>query len=168
MFSDIVVGRGLLEFVGDSPIVAHNAAFDRGFVNHELSLAGLNLLPDARWIDSLALAQKRFPGMYNSLDALCKRFKISLAERDKHGALIDAQLLAGVYLELRGGREARLDLQHRRETKTSQSSSVSVEYGARPRPLQSRLTDSERQAHEAFIAEALKSEAVWRTRPQQA
>ena len=68
---------------------------------------------EARWVDTLALAQKRFPGMYNSLDALCKRFKISLAEREKHGALIDARLLAGVYLELQGGRERGLDLDRR-------------------------------------------------------
>ena len=75
-----------------------------------MSAPAAQLLPEARWIDTLSLAQKRFPGMYNSLDALCKRFKISLAEREKHGALIDARLLAAVYLELRGGREAGLDL----------------------------------------------------------
>ena len=109
-FADPEVVEAFLEFVGDAVLIAHNAAFDRDFINAELERAGRRPLPEARWIDTLGLAQKRFPGMYNSLDALCKRFKISLAEREKHGALIDAKLLAGVYLELQGGRERRLDL----------------------------------------------------------
>ena len=83
-----------LDFVGDMPLVAHNAAFDRGFVNFELELCGRIALPDHRWIDTLDMAKKRYPGMYNSLDALCKRFKISLADREKHGALIDCRLMA--------------------------------------------------------------------------
>jgi DNA polymerase-3 subunit epsilon len=99
-----------LEFVGESPIIAHNAGFDRGFLNWELANCGRPELPERRWIDTLALAKQRFPGMHNSLDALCKRFRISLSEREKHGALIDAKLLAAVYLELKGGRERRLDL----------------------------------------------------------
>src|SRR5690606_4816406 len=94
-----------LDFVADAPIVAHNATFDRTFVNWELGLCSRQHLPEERWIDTLALAKQRFPGMHNSLDALCKRFKISLADREKHGALIDARLLAAVYLELKGGRE---------------------------------------------------------------
>ena len=79
-----------LDFVGDAPLVAHNAAFDRGFVNAELQRIGRAPLPDARWVCTFELAKRRFPGMYNSLDALCKRFKISLAERERHGALAAA------------------------------------------------------------------------------
>ena len=109
-FEDPEVVDAFLEFVGDAPIVAHNAGFDRAFVNWELSVIHRAPLPEPRWVDTLALAKQRFPGMHNSLDALCKRFKISLSERDKHGALIDAKLLAGVYLELKGGRERRLEL----------------------------------------------------------
>jgi DNA polymerase-3 subunit epsilon len=160
LFAHPEVGLALLEFIGDAPIIAHNAPFDRGFINTELELAGLELLHETRWIDSLTLAQQRFPGMYNSLDALCKRFKISLAEREKHGALIDTRLLASVYLELRGGREASLDLA---QVKVVAAGEVAAraDHGPRPRPLASRLTAAELAAHEAFIAKDLKGEVVW-------
>jgi DNA polymerase-3 subunit epsilon len=149
-----------LDFVGDSILVAHNAAFDRGFINAELELAGRVTLPEARWIDTMGMAQKRFPGMYNSLDALCKRFKISLAEREKHGALIDAKLLAQVFLELQGGRERVLDLSHASVARAARNAERR-DYGARPRPLQSRLTASEAAAHAAFVEKELKTGAVW-------
>src|SRR6201986_607632 len=109
-FADPEVAEAFLAFIGDASLIAHNAGFDRNFVNFELEKCGRAIIPEPRWIDTLALAQKRFPGMYNSLDALCKRFNISLAEREKHGALIDTKLLASVYLELQGGRERRLEL----------------------------------------------------------
>lgn len=150
----------LLAFIGDSDLVAHNAPFDRGFINAELKRAGRPILDDSRWIDSLPLAQKKFPGMYNSLDALCKRFKISLAERDKHGALLDAQLLAGVYLELRGGKERGLDLAPKVERKV-ELGVTAVTHAPRPRPLAPRSTDEERAAHEAFIRGTIKSGAIW-------
>ena len=108
VFADIA--DALHDFIGDAPVIAHNAGFDRNFVNFELALCGRAEIHFDRWIDTLGLAQKRFPGMGNSLDALCKRFKVSLAERTLHGALIDARLLASVYLELKGGRERALDL----------------------------------------------------------
>ncbi|HZZ36530.1 MAG TPA: DNA polymerase III subunit epsilon, partial [Caulobacteraceae bacterium] len=108
LFAEIV--DEFLAFIGDATLVAHNAEFDRGFINAELERLGREVTPASRWVDTLAMAAKRFPGMYNSLDALCKRFKISLSEREKHGALIDTRLLAGVYLELQGGRERALDL----------------------------------------------------------
>ncbi|MBV8682509.1 MAG: DNA polymerase III subunit epsilon [Caulobacteraceae bacterium] len=152
----------LLEFVGDAQLIAHNAGFDRKFINHELARIGRKTLQERRWVDSLALAQTRFPGAANSLDALCRRFKVSLAEREKHGALIDAQLLARVYLELRGGREVGLDL--------AQSAAVGVaqivaqsSYGERPRPLVPRLTDFERERHAAFVESELKAAALWLT-----
>jgi DNA polymerase-3 subunit epsilon len=150
-----------LDFVADAPLVAHNAAFDRGFINHELERAGRDVLHESRWVDTLKLAQKRFPGMYNSLDALCKRFKISLAERDKHGALLDARLLASVYLELQGGRERAFDLSVQAVVATATSAAVQASYGSRPRPLSPRSTDEERALHEAFVRDVLKDKAVW-------
>jgi len=160
-FHEAVVCEAFLAFIGDAPLVAHNAAFDRGFVNAELERCGLAVLDEPRWIDTLALAQKRFPGMYNSLDALCKRFKISLAERDKHGALLDARLLANVYLELQGGRERALDLVAKDVSSRATTAAVQASYGARPRPLAPLSTDEERAAHETFVRKVLSDKAVW-------
>jgi DNA polymerase-3 subunit epsilon len=161
-FEDPEVCDGFLDFIGDAQLIAHNAGFDRGFINNELGLAGRAPLEAGRWIDTLPMAQKRFPGMPNSLDALCKRFKISLAERDKHGALIDSQLLAAVYLELRGGKERGLDLAGPAISPTFKSSAVQAAAQAqRPRPLAVRATEIERAAHEAFIAKTLKDKALW-------
>ena len=150
-----------LEFVADAPLIAHNAGFDRNFVNHELGGVNRRLLPDGQWIDTLAMAQKRFPGMYNSLDALCKRFKISLAEREKHGALIDCRLLASVYLELSGGRERGLDLSSQVVAVTVAQSAERNAYGARPRPLEPRSTEAERAAHAEFVKDSLKGSGLW-------
>lgn len=150
-----------LEFVGDSVIVAHNAAFDRGFVNAELERVGRAPLPTAQWTCTYELAKSRFPGMYNSLDALCKRFKISLADREKHGALIDTRLLAMVYLELHGGKDRALDLGPNAAAESADEVVFSGGYGARPRPLQPRSTEAERAAHAAFVS-GLKGEVVWR------
>jgi len=156
---DAIADR-FLEFVGDAPVIAHNAAFDRSFVNFELEKCGRALLPESRWIDTLAMAKKRFPGMYNSLDALCKRFKISLDSRDKHGALIDAHLLAEVYLELQGGKERVLEL-----TAVVSINTVAIaqagSYGLRTRPLAPRSTEAERLAHAEFVRKNLKDKAVW-------
>ena len=105
-FGDADVVEAMLEFIGDAAIIAHNAGFDRSFINVELERLGREGYSETRWIDTLGLAQKRFPGMYNSLDALCKRFRISLVEREKHGALVDAKLLANVYLEVPAHGEA--------------------------------------------------------------
>ena len=151
----------LLEFIADAPIVAHNAAFDRGFVNFELERALRPILPDHRWVDTLGLAQKRFPGMYNSLDALCKRFKISLAEREKHGALIDARLLAAVYLELRGGKERGLDLKVAAKAIPAGPVRAVGDYGPRPRSLPLASTAEERAVHAAFVAKMLKGPGLW-------
>lgn len=149
-----------LTFIGDSRLVAHNAPFDRGFVNAELDRAGRAPLPESRWTCTLVMAQKRHPGAYNSLDALCKRYKISLAEREKHGALIDTKLLALVYLELHGGRERALEL-----TPTDAGGrpiTVALpRYGARPRPLQPRSTEAERAVHAAFVAKHLPERSLW-------
>jgi DNA polymerase-3 subunit epsilon len=160
-FGEPHVCDALLEFIGEATVIAHNAGFDRGFVNHELERAGRAGLPPPRWLDTLPLAQKRFPGAHNSLDALCKRFRISLAEREKHGALIDAQLLAAVYLELNGGRERGLDLTVASAVMSVAAVAGETRYGPRPRPLAARSTDAEREAHLAFVLDALKDKAVW-------
>lgn len=157
-FREIVAD--LMEFVGDAPIIAHNAAFDRAFVNWELGNCGRAEIHERQWIDTLSLAKQRFPGMHNSLDALCKRFKISLSEREKHGALIDAKLLAAVYLELKGGRERRLELSTA-EMVAAVSVAARVEYGTRPRALAARSTEEERAIHAAFIRDKVKGEALW-------
>jgi len=150
----------LMEFVGDAPIIAHNANFDRAFVEWECTNCGRDLIPVERWIDTLQLAQQRFPGMPNSLDALCRRFKISLTERTLHGALIDARLLAEVYLELKGGKARKLDLS------MAAAVTATVEVGGttngpRPRPLPSRLTEAETAAHRAFLENEIKSTSLW-------
>ena len=157
-FRDVV--GDLMAFIGDAPVIAHNAAFDRGFIDHECGLCSHAVLPASRWIDTLALAQKRFPGMANSLDALCRRFKISLTERTLHGALIDARLLAEVYLELKGGKARALDLSAVRAPTTAETVAAGG-YGSRPRPMLARSTEQERLAHAAFLTKVLKDRSLW-------
>lgn len=151
------VADEFLEFVGDAELVAHNAGFDMNFINMELKRCGRRVIEPARFIDTAAMARKKFPGAPASLDALCKRFDISLDSRTKHGALIDAYLLAEVYLELNGGREQGLGFISRG------GDSETVVYTARkprPAPLQSRVSNEERAAHAAFIGEM--SDPVWK------
>ncbi|MGQ2991358.1 MAG: DNA polymerase III subunit epsilon [Brevundimonas sp.] len=159
-FAEIV--PDLMAFIGDAPLIAHNANFDRNFVDFELDRCGHPITGEARWIDTLKLAQTRFPGMANSLDALCKRFKVSLVERTLHGALIDARLLAEVYLELRGGKERVLDLSSRRETAPSAfGATASGGRPPRPVPLAPRSTPEERERHVAFLTATLKDRSLW-------
>jgi DNA polymerase-3 subunit epsilon len=151
--------QAFLDFVGDSPLVAHNAKFDMGFINAELRRAGKDEIPDHRFIDTLAMANAAFPGSPASLDALCKRFDVSLASRDKHGAIIDSELLARVYLELRGGRERTLGL----EPDRIESQTRPVKPGdapTRPTPLAARLSESEKVAHAEFVTQMGGSE-IW-------
>lgn len=148
-----------LEFIGDSPLIAHNADFDRGFVNAELERAGREKIPTSRFIDTLRIARAKFPGSPASLDALCKRFDISLADRDKHGAIIDSQLLAAVYLDLHGGRAHRLDIfgdEAAAEFKIDRAAAR-----ARPAPLRPLWRDDELAAHESLIDE-LGDKAIWK------
>lgn len=149
-----------LDFIADAPLVAHNAGFDRAFLNFELAKANREETHERRWVDTLALAKHRFPGMHNSLDALCKRFRISLSEREKHGALVDAKLLAAVYLELKGGRERRLELTSAAMV-TAVSAATQAAYGARPRPLAPLSTEEERALHAAFVRGEIKDETLW-------
>ncbi|MGJ8560548.1 MAG: DNA polymerase III subunit epsilon [Litorimonas sp.] len=151
--------QAFLDFVADSPLVAHNAKFDMGFINAELRRMGKPEIPDHRFIDTLAMANAAFPGSPASLDALCKRFDISLSSRDKHGAIIDSELLARVYLELRGGRERTLGF----EPEGQSTSSKPVKLGGaklRHTPLQALLSDQEREAHAAFVKQMGGSD-IW-------
>lgn len=100
----------LLDFIGDAPLVAHNASFDFGFLNNELEIAGLEAVSLDRMVDTVAIARKKHPGAKNSLDALCSRYGVDRSHRVKHGALLDAELLAQVYVELLGGRQIGLEL----------------------------------------------------------
>jgi len=160
-FHEPQVWQELVAFIGEADLVAHNAPFDRGFLNAELERVGHAGFGPERWVDTLPLAQKRFPGMYNSLDALCKRFRISLSEREKHGALIDTKLLAAVYLELRGGNARKLDLSAAATVAEAAASVERAVYAARPRALTPRLTDEERAAHADFVQTGLKGKAIW-------
>ena len=164
-FADPDVAAAFLDFIGEANLVAHNAPFDRGFINAELQKLGKAPIPDRRWICTYDLAKSRFPGAYNSLDALCKRFKISLAEREKHGALIDTRLLSMVYLELRGGKERALDLAPSQQDQVRGPVRMDAQdaraYGPRSKPLKPRLSTTEKDAHALFIAQQLKDKAIW-------
>ena len=126
VFSDPTVVGDLLAFMGDAPLIAHNAEFDRRFLNSELARLNLEPIDKGRCIDTLAIARKRFPGAPASLDALCRRFDIDRSARDKHGALLDSHLLAAVYLELKGGRERRLSFLDAAEQDTQTQDRKSV------------------------------------------
>ncbi len=152
-----VVDR-LLEFFGDSIIVAHNAEFDRNFLNYELELLGKAQFPKERFVDTLVLAKEHRPGAPASLDAVCKRFNISIEGRELHGALKDARLLSMAYLELKGGRERAFDFI---AASGGVAKSAVVAQAPRPHPLASRLTAEERAAHQAFVAE-LGDAAIWK------
>lgn len=149
-----------LDFIGDAPLIAHNASFDMEFVNTELARIGMAELSAERVIDTLTLARRKFPGAPNSLDALCKRFNIDLSEREKHGALIDARLLAEVYIELIGGRQTRLALAGA-DSAPSAIASKRTPLPPRPRGLTPRITEAERAAHDRFIA-TLKGDIIWK------
>lgn len=147
-----------LDFVGSDTLIAHNAQFDMGFINAELVRSGRDPLPVTQFKDTLAMAHAKFPGSPASLDALCKRFDISLSARDKHGAIIDSELLAAVYLELCGGRAMNLGLDAKPEA--AQTESGFPEAQPRPAPLNLEPTDEERAAHREFIS-SLKGDTVW-------
>jgi len=151
------VADEFLEFLGDARLVIHNAAFDVRFLNAELGWAGRPALAWGRAVDTLDLAKRRFPGAQNSLDALCRRFGVDLTTRTKHGALLDSELLAEVYLELMGGRQPDLTLTV--VTAGQRAAEIWV-VPTRPRPLPPRLTEAELAAHARFVAE-LGEEAVW-------
>ncbi|MEQ1490093.1 MAG: DNA polymerase III subunit epsilon [Terricaulis sp.] len=165
------VAQEFLEFVGDAPLVAHNAGFDQGFINAELRRCGLPQLGDDRFVDTLAIARKKFPGASNSLDALARRFQLDrygfdLASRKGaggHGALVDSRILAEVYLHLKGGREQTLSFDAGEAVSDDAAVLRAVEFARRaPRPtaLAPLLTEEEQAAHAAFV-EKLGPNALW-------
>ena len=132
----------------DNNIVAHNAPFDMKFVNHELRLAGFDEIPNHRVVDTLALARRKFPGGKHTLDVLCNRFGIDLSRREKHGALLDSQLLADVYVELRGGRQRGMSLEVETPTNAPiQAPAPTAEFARRHFPL----GEADRNRHRAFL-----------------
>ena len=153
-FADIA--DAFLEFIGDAPLVAHNAPFDFGFVDMELGRVGLPPLGASRMIDTLALAKARFPGLPNSLDALCRRFGVDLSERTSHNALLDCRLLAEVYVELTGGRQRGLLL-----ADSADEAGPSVVYAAYGPRTEHFVVVSEAALvrHAAFVARL--KEPVW-------
>jgi len=148
----------MMSFIEGAMLVMHNAAFDFGFVNAELDRIARPLLRWDRVVDTLALARRRHPGAPCSLDALCKRYGVDLSEREKHGALLDCRLLAAVYVELVGGHQARLDFAVNGAQAVVGAGGQAVK--PRERPLASRLTAAEIEAHRAFVA-TLGAEALW-------
>ncbi len=153
------IGQAFLDFIGNAPLVIHNAAFDMRFLNAELGWVGLPTLPESRAIDTLAIARKKFPGAPASLDALCRRFCIDNSARTLHGALLDSEILAEVYLELIGGRQPDFGLVHADAAATAQAGDA-WKPGPRPRPLPPRMTEAEDAAHRAFV-EQIGEKALW-------
>lgn len=157
------IGQAFLDFVGEARLVIHNAAFDMKFLNFELERVGLPGLPFARATDTLAIARTRFPGSPASLDALCRRFGIDNSMREKHGALLDSEILAEVYLELIGGRQPDLVLGSSAPSSAKGSAGELVTWRPRPRPepLPTRITDEELAAHQAMVGK-LGDAAIWK------
>ena len=151
------IGSDFLKFIQGARLVIHNAEFDMKFINHELRWLSLPEVDMRLVVDTLALARKRYPGASNSLDALCIRYKVNNSRRTKHGALLDAELLAEVYIELMGGRQTTLGLS------TSQSvrkQSQVRERVSRNRPFESHLSTAEDKNHTLFV-QTLNIDAVW-------
>lgn len=159
VFADIA--EAFLTFIGDAKLVIHNAAFDMKFLNAELGWLNLPKLPWEQAIDTLAIARKKFPGSPASLDALCRRFNINNAARTLHGALLDSEILAEVYLELIGGRQPNLVLGASQTRNSSAGPQAEWRPAPRQHPLPPRLSEAEIAAHEAFI-DTLGDAPLWR------
>jgi DNA polymerase III subunit epsilon len=158
LFAEIV--DEFVAFVGDSPLVIHNAAFDIGFINAELERAKRPVLTRERLVDTLLLARRKHPGSSNRLDDLCGRYGIDNSRRTKHGALLDAELLAEVYLELIEARQAQLGLIEA-GTVTALSQRIAIAVRPRLTALAPRISEEEREAHRRFVA-SLGANAIWR------
>lgn len=150
------IADAFLDFVGDAKLVIHNAAFDMKFLNAELGWCKRQTLPMDQAIDTLMIARSRFPGSPASLDALCRRFGVDNSAREKHGALLDSEILAEVYLELTGGVQPDFGL----STSSGKEIREARAAGKRPRPLAPRITEEESAAHDAFVAK-MGGAALW-------
>ena len=161
LFSEIV--QDFIDFIGDAALVAHNASFDMGFINAELVRVDRPVIDSERVIDTLQIARRKHPFGPNSLDALCQRYNIDNSKRTKHGALLDSEILAEVYIELTGGRQADLGLAAVETAKSERSRlNDGVRVGLkRPNALPNRLTESELAAHQAFVA-TLGGDVIWK------
>ena len=158
-FADLA--QEFLAFIDGAKLVAHNAGFDMSFINAEFARLGHPAVGPERVVDTLALARRKHPMGPNSLDALCRRYGIDNSHRTKHGALLDCELLAEVYIELIGGKQADLGLAAIGRDLSDNRAGQKRNAAPRPQPLAPRLTDSEREAHAAFVA-SLGNEAIWR------
>ncbi len=158
-FRDIV--ERFVAFLGEAMLVAHNAEFDVRFLNAELAAHGRAAIGIERVVDTLTLARRRHPGVPNSLDALCQRYSIDVSRRTKHGALLDAEILAEVYAELTGGRQASFVLQTAATARVNSDGAARL---ARPAALAPRIDAAELAAHAAFVAR-LGQKAIWRNYP---
>jgi DNA polymerase III subunit epsilon len=157
------VAQAFLDFIGpDSKLVIHNAAFDMKFLNAELGWAGKPLIGNDRALDTLLIARRKFPGSPASLDALCRRFGVDNSGREKHGALLDSEILAEVYLELIGGRQPDFGLAPVGQQSGSGGGMTEV-WRPRPRstPLPARLTEAESTAHQSFV-DKLGEKSIWK------
>ena len=156
------IAQAFLDFIADAPLVIHNASFDMKFLNAELAMANMPTLSGSRAIDTVVMARKKFPGSPASLDALCRRFNIDNSMREKHGALLDSEILAEVYLELIGGRQPDFGLATTAQNAASDSVTAGTSWRPRPRPtsLAPRLTDDEVAAHSAFVGK-MGDAAIW-------
>lgn len=163
------VAAEFLAFIGDATLVIHNAPFDMKFLNAELAAAGLPALPMSRALDTVQLARQKFPGSPASLDALCRRFGVDNSAREKHGALLDSEILAEVYLELIGGRQPDFglgpDTQRNQPATTLTGVQTGSQWRAKPRTraLAPRISADEADAHAAFVAK-IGAAALWTTR----
>jgi DNA polymerase-3 subunit epsilon len=156
-----VIAPQFLEFVDDGKLVAHNASFDMGFINAEFARLGIESVADDRVIDTLEIARRKHPMGPNSLDALCKRYGVDLSRRTRHGALLDAELLAEVYIELAGGRQAALVLDsHGGDASFGDGLGKAASIAKRPVPLPSRLSKEESEAHRELVRK-LGENAIW-------
>ncbi len=150
--------QALLDFLGDAPLVAHNASFDFGFLNGELALCGREIIDLDRMVDTVTMARRKFPGAKVSLDALCTRFGVDRSHRVKHGALLDAELLAQVYVELTGGRQIGLELAAEEVTAAAQPSPIAaraVNREVRP-PRPHSASEEELSRHRSFLEQMEK------------
>jgi DNA polymerase III subunit epsilon len=154
------VADEFITFIGDAPLIIHNASFDMTFVNWELNNIGKKPIEMGQVIDTLAMARQKFPMASNSLDALCKRFGVDLSRRTQHGALLDSELLAEVYLELIGGRQTALGLAAPAVVRPLHQTQQVSNNRTRPTVLASRLTVDERSAHDTLVTE-LGSKSFW-------